>query len=411
MLYSIDKKDSESVAEPAAHGSTMPHSADPILPPPSPEAAAHSTLVAERIAETIAAEGDWIPFSRYMELALYGPGLGYYTAGARKFGADGDFITAPEISPMFARCFALQAAQVLDAVGGDIFELGPGSGVFAADLYGELKAIGKAPARYRLLEVSPDLRERQRALIASRFPADVERFEWVDALPESIRGMVIANEVLDVVPFDIVHREGGELRERGVVLTEGGFAWDDAALPDGELKRRAAAVIPPGDYRYTTEISLAAEALVRTISSSLEAGLAIFIDYGFAEREFYHPQRSGGTLRCHYRHRFHGDPFFMPGLQDITAHVDFTALARAAEQGGSEVYGYTTQAYFLISCGLAVLVSAGDPTATLSKLKSTSAVHRLISPSEMGELFKVLGFGKGFDQPILGFQSARHLAL
>jgi SAM-dependent MidA family methyltransferase len=168
-------------------------------------------------------------------------------------------------------------------------------------------------------------------------------------------------------------------------------------------------VIPPGDYSYTTEISLAAEGLVRTISGSLEAGLVVFIDYGFSEREFYHPQRSGGTLRCHYRHRFHGDPFFMPGLQDITAHVDFTALARAAEQGGSDVYGLTTQAYFLISCGLAVLVAAGDPTATLSKLKATSAVHRLISPSEMGELFKVLAFGKGLAEPILGLQSARHL--
>jgi SAM-dependent MidA family methyltransferase len=388
----------------------MTLSADPILPPPSPDAAAHSAALAEHIAMTIAAEGDWIPFSRYMELALYAPGMGYYTAGSRKFGVEGDFVTAPEISPMFARCFALQAVQVLDKVGGDILELGPGSGLFAADLFGELKSVGKMPGRYRLLEVSPDLRQRQRELIAARFPEDLGRFEWIDALPEKIRGMVIANEVLDVVPFDIVHRgRDGQARERGVIVTEAGFAWDDAALPMGELKRRAEAVIPPGDYDYTTEISLAGEALVRTISSSLEAGLAVFIDYGFSEREFYHPQRSGGTLRCHYRHRFHGDPFFMPGLQDITAHVDFTAMARAAEQGGSEVLGFTTQAYFLISCGLAVLVSSGDPTATLSKLKATSAVHRLISPSEMGELFKVFVFGKGMEEPILGLQSARHL--
>jgi SAM-dependent MidA family methyltransferase len=389
----------------------MTLSTDPILPSPSPEAAAHSARLAEHIAMAIAAEGDWIPFSRYMELALYAQGFGYYSAGARKFGIEGDFVTAPEISPMFARCFALQAVQVLDKVGGDILELGPGSGLFAADLYGELKSLGKAPARYRLLEVSPDLRERQHALIAERFPEDIARFEWIDALPDVIRGMVIGNEVLDVVPFDIVHRERGEVLERGVIVTDAGFAWEDAALPSGELKRRAEAVIPPGDYAYTTEVSLAAEGLVRTISASLEAGLAIFIDYGFSEREFYHPQRSGGTLRCHYRHRFHGDPFFMPGLQDITAHVDFTAIARAAEQGGAEVYGLTTQAYFLISCGLAVLVSAGDPTATLSRLKATSAVHRLISPSEMGELFKVLAFGKGLEEPILGLQSARHLQL
>ena len=389
----------------------MPLSADPILPPPSPEAAAHSAQVADHIAATIAAEGDWIPFSRFMELALYAPGLGYYAAGARKFGPEGDFVTAPEISPMFARCFALQAVQVFDAVGGDILELGPGSGQFAADLFAELKAVGKVPERYRLLEVSPDLRERQQQLLAQRFPSDIGRFEWIDALPEAIRGFVIGNEVLDVVPFDLVHRSGTEVLERGVIVSEAGFAFDDTPMPSGELKRRALGVLPPGDYAYTSEISLAAEGLVRTISASLEAGLAIFIDYGFSEREFYHPQRSGGTLRCHYRHRFHGDPFFMPGLQDITGHVDFTAMARAAEQGGSDVYGYTTQAYFLISCGLAVLVSAGDPTATLSRLKDTSAVHRLISPSEMGELFKVLGFGKGFDVPVLGFQSARHLPL
>ena len=259
--------------------------------------------------------------------------------------------------------------------------------------------------------MSPDLRERQRRLIAERHPQDLGRFTWIDRLPDRIRGFVIANEVLDVVPFSLVERRRGELRERGVIVTDAGFAWDDVRFPDGELRRRAAAVIPPGDYDYVAEVGLAAEALVRTVAGALEAGVALFIDYGFAERELYHPQRSMGTMRCHYRHRYHNDPFFLPGLQDITAHVDFTAMARAAEQGGAEVAGYTTQAYFLISCGLAVLVSAGDPTMTLSRLKGTSAVHRLIAPSEMGELFKVLGFGKGIDVPILGFQSARHMQL
>jgi len=390
----------------------MPLSAETSLPPPSPEAAAHSQQLAEHIATVIANEGDWVPFSRYMELALYAPGLGYYAAGARKFGEEGDFVTSPEISPMFARCFALQAGQVLKNLGhGDILELGPGSGIFAADLFDALKEQGTVPGRYLLLEVSPDLRERQRELLARRHPADIDRFVWIDALPAKIRGVVIANEVLDVVPCSIVHRENGEIRESGVIVTEAGFAFEDSALPDGELARRAAAVIPPGDYEYLTEVNLAAEALVRTIAHSLEAGLALFIDYGYSEAEYYHPQRSMGTLRCHYRHRFHGDPFFWPGLQDITAHVDFTAMARAAEQGGCEVVGYTTQAYFLISCGLAVLVSAGDPTMTLSRLKGTSAVHRLIGPSEMGELFKVMGFAKGLEGPVLGFQSARHLPL
>lgn len=385
--------------------------ADPILPAPSAEAAAHSLQLAEHIAAAILGEGDWIPFSRFMELALYAPGLGYYAAGSRKFGVEGDFVTAPEISPMFAKCLAMQAEQVLRAVGGEILELGPGSGVLAADLYGELKAAGAAPARYLLLEVSPELRERQRATLAERFPDELGRFVWLDRLPEKLRGFVVANEVLDVVPFSLVRRAGEALLERGVILSDAGFAWDDQPMPDGELKRRALAVFPPGDYEYLSEIGLAAEALVRTLAGALEAGVALFIDYGFPQREFYHPQRSMGTLRCHYRHRYHGDPFFLPGLQDITAHVDFTAMARAGEQGGAEILGFTTQAYFLISCGLAVLVSEGDPNMTLSRLKATSAVHRLINPSEMGELFKVLALGRGIDGPLLGFQSARHIPL
>jgi SAM-dependent MidA family methyltransferase len=389
----------------------MTLSADPILPPPPPEAAAHSTRLAERIAQAIVDEGDWIPFTRFMDLALYAPGLGYYAAGARKFGWEGDFVTAPEISPMFAQCLAVQARQVMDACGAQILELGPGSGVLAADLFGALKEQGAAPDRYLLLEVSPDLRERQQALIAERFPEDRARFEWIDRLPESIEGFVIANEVLDVVPFSLVHRNDGDILERGVILTDAGFAWDDQLMPEGELKRRARAVFPPGDYDYLSEIALAAEALVRTIAKSLTRGIALFIDYGFPAREYYHPQRSMGTMRCHYRHRFHGDPFFLPGLQDITAHVDFTAMAQAAESAGAEVYGFTTQAYFLISCGLAVLVAGGDPNMTLSRLKATSAVHRLISPAEMGELFKVLAIGRGFEGPLQGFQSARHIAL
>jgi SAM-dependent MidA family methyltransferase len=389
----------------------MALSAEPVLPPPAPEAAAHSRLLAELMARTILDEGDWIPFSRFMELALYAPGLGYYAAGARKFGAEGDFVTAPEISPLFARCLSLQARQVLEASGGDILELGPGSGMLAADLFGELKTLGATPRNYFLLEVSPELRERQHMLLAQRYPEEFDRFTWLDSLPEKFRGLVIANEVLDVVPFALIHRHDGELFERGVILTEAGFAWEDRKLPDGDLRRRANAVFPPGDYDYLSEFGLAAEGLARTVARGLDAGAAFFIDYGFPEREYYHPQRSMGTLRCHYRHHFHGDPFFLPGLQDITAHVDFTAMARAAEQAGAEVYGFTTQAHFLISCGLAVLVSGEDPGMTLSRLKATSAVYRLINPAEMGELFKVLAIGKGIDAPLLGFQSARPLSL
>ena len=386
--------------------------ADSGLPPPPPEAVAHSQQLAERIAHAIAAEGDWIAFSRFMELALYAPGLGYYCAGARKFGESGDFVTAPEISPLFGKCIGLQTGQVLQRVGGDVLELGPGSGTMAADIYQSLKEQGVLPERYLMLEVSPDLRERQRDLLEKRFGIhEMSRFVWIDRLPDKIRGFVVANEVLDVVPCSIVHRKRGEMMESGVVLTDAGFALDDQALPEGELRRRAAAVFPPGDYDYMSEVNFAAEALVRTIASTLDKGMAIFIDYGFPEREYYHPQRSEGTMRCHYRHRVHDDPFFMPGLQDITAHVDFSAMARAAESGDAELLGFTTQAYFLISCGLGVLVADKDPTMTLSRLKGTSAIYRLINPAEMGELFKVLGFGKGMDGPVLGFQSARHLTL
>jgi SAM-dependent MidA family methyltransferase len=381
------------------------------LPAPEPEAATHSQALAEHIASAIVAEGEWIPFSRYMELALHAPGLGYYAAGSRKFGAEGDFVTAPEISPLFARCIALQARQVLEATGGDILELGPGSGALAADMVEELKSHGAAPKRYLLLEVSPDLRERQRARLAERFPGDTDRFVWIDALPEKFRGLVVANEVLDVIPCALVHRRGTELFERGVILTEAGFAFDDQALTDGELKRRVANVFPPGDYDYLSEVNFQAEALVRTVAGAIESGVALFIDYGFPEREYYHAQRSMGTMRCHYRHHVHGDPFFWPGLQDITAHVDFTAMARAAESAEAEVYGFTTQAYFLISCGLAVMVSTADPTMTLSRLQASSAVRRLIAPQDMGELFKVLAVGRGMNGPLLGFQSARHLQL
>ena len=217
----------------------MPQPAESVLPTPEPEAWAHSQRLAGHIANAILAEGEWIPFSRYMELVLYAPGLGYYAAGARKFGSEGDFVTSPEISPMFAKCFALQAAEVLKGVGGDVLELGPGSGIFAADLFEALKEMGTLPERYLLLEVSPDLRERQRTLLAERFPDDIARFTWIDRLPEKIRGIVIANEVLDVVPCSLIHRVDGRYLETGVILTEAGFAFEDQDLRDGELRRRA----------------------------------------------------------------------------------------------------------------------------------------------------------------------------
>jgi SAM-dependent MidA family methyltransferase len=258
--------------------------ADSTLPPPPPEAVAHSQQLAEHIAQAILAEGDWIPFSRYMELALYAPGMGYYAAGARKFGEHGDFVTSPEISPMFGKCIGRQAADILNRTGGDVLELGPGSGAMAADIYESLKEQGVLPQRYLLLEVSPDLRERQRDLLSKRFGIhEMERFVWIDRLPEKIRGFVVANELLDVIPCSLLHRSRGEILERGVVLTEAGFAFDDQRLAEGEVKRRAQAVFPPGDYDYLSEVNFAAEARVRTQAAARQGGLAILNQYGFTQ--------------------------------------------------------------------------------------------------------------------------------
>jgi SAM-dependent MidA family methyltransferase len=381
--------------------------ADPLLPAPSPDALAHSQRLLALVTREIAADGGWISFARYLELALYAPGLGYYAAGARKFGAEGDFVTAPEISPLFARLLARQVAQVLAAVGGEVLELGPGSGVLARDLASELAVLGAAPPRYCLLEVSADLRERQQQLLADA----AQRFDWLDRLPERFTGVVIANEVLDVVPFHLVARLDGDWFERGVALDAGTLCWSDHALGEGALAERARRVFPPGAGDYLSEINLAGEALVQTLCERLERGALLFIDYGFAAREFYHPQRAQGTLRCHFRHRFHGDPFLHPGLQDITAHVDFSAVSEAGVRGGAEVLGFATQANFLVSCGLAELASASDPAEAAAHLKLTNALNRLVSPAEMGELFKVLALGKGMAGPLAGFRAGRAAAL
>lgn len=374
------------------------------LPDAPPEALDHSRRLVDRLRAIIAEAGGWIPFSRYMEAALYEPGLGYYVAGARKFGEAGDFVTAPEISPLFARCIARQGAQAL-AQGGDVLELGPGTGALAAELLPALDALGAAPARYLLLEVSPDLRERQRERVQQALPGHAHRFAWIDRLPERHRGFIVANEVLDTVPCERVGRVAGEPVDMGVVASEKGFAWSPRPMQAGERAARLANLLPPGGD-FVTEWNPAAEALVRTVAGLLEAGLALFIDYGYARAAYYHPQRDRGTLRCHYRHRAHEDPFRLPGLEDITAHVDFSAMADAAAQVGAEVAGPCTQAQFLLACGLADMVSrsAADP---VGRLRENAALQRLVGPGEMGELFKVLGIGRGMREPLVGFRLGR----
>lgn len=365
------------------------------LPAPSPDARRHGDALAELIRGEIAAAGGWLPFARYMELALYAPGLGYYSAGAAKFGAAGDFVTAPELSPLFGRVLARQSAPVLAETGGGMLELGAGSGRLAVDAWRELERLGVLPEHYAILDVSGDLRERQRAIFAAEAPALLERARWLDVLPERLRGVVLANEVLDAIPVHrVAWREEG-IFEQGVEAAEEGFRW--AERPAGGVLLNAARALPVAP-EYASELNLAAPALVRTLGERLEAGMLLFVDYGFGRREFYHPQRSGGTLLCHYRHHVHDDPFFLPGLQDITAHVDFTAVAEAGVGVGLDLLGYTSQARFLLDGGLLALLGETD-AADPAYAPLAAGAQKLLSPAEMGELFKVIGLGRGVAPP------------
>jgi SAM-dependent MidA family methyltransferase len=367
------------------------------------------------LRDAIVEAGGWISFARFMELALYAPGLGYYAAGARKFGADGDFVTAPEISTLFGQSLAHTVAAVLSQDGGDVLELGPGSGKLAKDMLLALDGLGRLPDRYLLLEVSADLRQRQQQLLSGLPPHLAARLQWLDALPERITGCVVANEVLDVVPVHLVRFAAGWTFERGVALKDGGFAWQDVpALPanlSASVERIRSAYLdgnPPDGY--CTELSPASLGLVGSLAGALETGAILFIDYGYRAAEYYHPSRATGTLMCHYRHFAHPDPFLYPGLTDITAHVDFTAVAGAGVAAGLTVAGYTTQAQFLLASGLTELVARVDASDVVNYLPLTNQLQRLISPAEMGEFFKVLGLARG-DLILPAFASSRPLPL
>jgi SAM-dependent MidA family methyltransferase len=371
------------------------------LPKADADALDHSLRLTGLLRAEIATAGGWIDFARYMELALYAPGLGYYSAGASKLGPTGDFVTAPEISPLFAATLATQVADGLAAAGDTIVELGAGTGRLAAGLLRELAALGRAPARYAILEVSPDLRQRQRQLIADEAPEWLDRVVWLDRPPARFSGVLVANEVLDAVPVHLLHWTGAGLLERGVGLAGDGFDWSDRAIADPGLERVAAA-LPKQAPGYVSEICPAAPALITTLAEPLERGLMLFIDYGFPRAEYYHAHRDGGTLMCHYRHRAHADPFFLPGLQDITAHVDFSAIAEAAVEAGLTVLGYSDQASFLINCGLLERLVAGG-TDGIDYARAVGAAQKLIQPTEMGELFKVIALARGVDGPLRGF--------
>lgn len=371
------------------------------LPPPDTDALAHSERLREQIIREIAANGGWLSFARYMELALYTPGLGYYSGGARKFGAAGDFVTAPELSPLFAEALAFQAADILAAGEPEIIEVGAGTGTLAVGLLGALERRNALPRRYAIVELSAELRQRQRENLEAAAPRLLPRVEWLDALPATFSGLVLANEVLDAMPVHIAAWREDGIRERGVAVdAAGSFVWQERPAEGALLG--AARTLPVG-APYVSEINLAARAWVATWGGILARGALILIDYGFPRREYYHSQRTSGTLMCHYRHHAHADPFYLPGLNDITAHVDFTALADAGHAAGLAVPGYTSQAEFLLNCGLTEVLAGHAPDDS-RYARLAAGAQKLISPSEMGELFKVMALAKGIAGPLRGFR-------
>ncbi|WP_224015805.1 class I SAM-dependent methyltransferase [Paraburkholderia tropica] len=384
------------------------------LPVPEPIALAQSEALAATLRAKLAAAGGWLPFDRYMERALYAPGLGYYSGGARKFGLladDGsDFVTAPEMSPLFSATLARAVAEALDKSGTHaLMEFGAGTGRLAAGVMLALEALSVRFDSYAIVDLSGELRERQRETIAKLAPHLAERVRWLDALPESFEGVVIGNEVLDAMPVRLFARKDAVWHERGVAVNDAGaFVFSDRPAHSGDADW--AASVPgsvlaqiDGSEDYVAETHEAALAFTRTVCAMLARGAAFFIDYGFPAGEYYHPQRVQGTLMCHYRHRAHGDPFLYPGLQDITAHVEFTGIAQAGVETGADLLGYTSQARFLMNAGITDVLGEIDPSDVVRFMPAANAVQKLVSEAEMGELFKVIAFSRGIDSTLAAF--------
>lgn len=391
------------------------------LPPLNDLERAHSGRVAEHIREFMTAHGGVIGFDAFMRLALYAPGLGYYSAGATKFGGAGDFVTAPEVSSLFSRCLARQVADILEFTGGDVLELGAGLGTMAADVLTELAALERLPERYLIMEVSADLAARQRARIGALPATLASRVEWLERWPaQTMRGVVLANEVLDAMPvarFRLRGTPGAQVvRALGVSDVGRGFAWAETDPPpelEHAVSGMLAALPAPLPDGYESEICLAFQPWVASLAAQLEHGVALLIDYGLPRAHLYHPERVTGTLRCHFRHRAHDDPFMNVGLQDITAWVDFSRVAEAADSAGLETLGFATQAAFLIGAGMESLLTtemglAADDVQHRARLAGEA--RRLMLPGEMGEIFKVIALGRGFHEPLAGF-STQQLSL
>lgn len=377
------------------------------LPSLTTEELAHSRRLVERIRDAIDASSGWISFERFMELALYEPGLGYYSAGATKLGRDGDFVTAPEISSLFSRCIAAQCAEVIERLGrGDVLELGAGSGIMAADVLGELARLGRLPSRYFILEISADLRERQRRTIAARVPQLLDRVEWLEELPQGLRGVLIANEVLDALPVQRFRIRGSQVNALGVTWQLGQLDWSEVhADPALEAQVRAIEqeIGTPFPDGYTSEVNLRLGPWIKALADALQEGVALFVDYGLPQRQYYRHDRSEGTLLCHFRHRFHDQPLINVGVQDIGAWVDFTAVATAAAQAGLQIAGFSTQAHFLIGCGIEQLLARLPEDEITERVQLARQAMMLTLPGEMGERFKVIGLARSYEHPLRGF--------
>jgi SAM-dependent MidA family methyltransferase len=382
----------------------------------------HTLRVRESIAREIAAAGGWISFERYMDLALYEPGLGYYSAGARKLGAGGDFTTAPEISSLFGACVAKQCAEVLRAVReGSILEVGAGSGRLAVDILGRLETLAQLPARYLILEVSADLKERQRSLLHAALPHLRDRVVWLDALPEPFDGVIFANEVLDALPVTRFRWDGTVFEELGVNFSDGAFFR--SARPAGPaMTDRCKALMAnamrsagerPGAVSldgYVSEYCPRLQSWAVGIAQSLRTGAVLWFDYGLPRAQYYLAERRDGTLLCHFRHRVHDDPFRCPGLSDITAWVDFTTLAEAAGAAGCELAGFTTQAFFLAGMHIDAEMHANARGDANRFARLANQARQLMLPGEMGERFKAMAWLRGLDLELSGFalQDLRH---
>ncbi len=377
------------------------------LPAPGDLSQQHSEKLIALIKSEIDKKGGVISFQRYMELVLYAPGLGYYAAGSIKLGEEGDFITAPEISPLFSQALANAILPIIDSQQ-IILEVGAGRGRMAADILVYLKQQNKLPKEYWILELSADLRQRQKSIIEKSIPEFIDKVKWLDTLPEQFSGVVLANELLDAMPVQLFQKVEKGINEVNVIWLDDKFVFQFNPNTDDRLMARVTDIEAELKIElatgYVSEINFAAEDWLKSIAERLQQGVIVLIDYGFPRHEYYHAQRKQGTLMCHYRHRTHPDAFVYPGLQDITAHVDFTSMADAALEANLQVIGYTNQVSFLMGAGLLELADIENESDTKQQMETASQIKKLTLPHEMGELFKVIGFSKNCDVVLPAFE-------